>query len=519
MALDRFISFEGGFSQGRVKREIDLQTKKGKKMKIQTTLNRISSGIEGLDKILNGGFISGRAYLIKGGPGTGKTTLGLHFLTANYDRSKSLFITLEEPEIKIRDNAKSLNFDLEKIHFLDLSPTSEFFKEVKTYDIFSPAEVEREPITRKIMDTIESINPSRVFIDPMTTFRYLSTDIYQYRKQVLSFLRFLTDKGITVLFTSEGSREAPDDDLQFISDGVILLENKSEVRMISVIKFRGSNFYEGKHTLKITKNGIVVYPRLQLITKIKEFEIETIPSGVPELDELLNGGVERGTVTIITGPAGVGKTTLGLQFMKEAASRGERSVVYTFEEEVEILLNRCDSIGIPARDMIQRGTLSIVKIEPAQYTCDEFAYIVQKDVEQNNTHVVMIDSTSGYKLSLHGEDLTAHLHLLAKYLQNMGVVVFLITETPNIVGDVEVTKYDISYLADNIIFLRYLEIDGELRKAIGVLKKRMSDFEKALREIEITKSGIKVGKPLKNLRGILLGTPQWVKKEDLDGKS
>lgn len=483
-------------------------------MKINSTNNRLSTGIEGLDEILFGGLIPGRAYLISGGPGTGKSTLGLHFLTAGSEKEKSLFISLEESESKIRTNAQPRNFNLEKIEFLDLSPTSEFFLESKTYDIFSPAEVEREPITKKIMDTVEAINPTRVFIDPMTQFRYLSSDVYQYRKQVLSFLRFLTDKGITVLFASEGSKEAPDDDLQFMSDGVILIDHNLHGRSIAISKFRGSNFYSGKHTLKLTNIGLEVYPLLKPEAFIKEFKLETIPSGVPELDQLLNGGVERGTISLITGPSGVGKTTLGLQFMKEAAARGERSVVYTFEEEVEIMLARCDNIGIPARVMIQQGTLSIVKIEPTQYTPDEFAHLVRKDIEQNSTSVIMLDSTSGYRLSIRGEDLTNHLHSLTKYLQNMGIAVFLITEAQDVIGDFKVTEIGISYLADSIIFLRYLEIDGELRKAIGVLKKRLSNFERVLREIEITKNGIKVGNPLTNLRGILLGTPEWVKKED-----
>ncbi len=483
-------------------------------MEYQFNQNRLTSGIEGLDEILNGGYIPGRAYLVTGGPGTGKTILGLHFLTAEESDKKSLFISLEESEFKIRANARIQNFDLDRIVILDLSPASEFFLESKTYDIFSPAEVEREPITKKIFETIETLNPNRVFIDPMTQFRYLSTDIYQYRKQVLSFLRYLTEKGITVLFTSEGSPEAPDDDLKFMSDGVIVLENTFEGRFIEVTKFRGTSFYDGRHSLKLTKNGMEIYPRLKPVTYLKEVKLEQISSGIRELDELLHGGIERGTVTLITGPSGVGKTSLGFQFMKEAATRNERSVVYSFEEEVEIMLTRCDYIGTPAREMIKNNMLYVQKIEPTQYTADEFARLVRRDVEQNNTKVVMIDSTEGYRLSIKGENLTEYLHSLIKYLQNMGVVVFLITETKNVIGDFEITEYGISYLADNIIFLRYLEINGELRKAIGVLKKRLSNFEKQLRELEITGEGIKIGKPLSDLRGILLGTPQWLKKED-----
>lgn len=475
--------------------------------------HRITTGVPGLDTILNGGLIPCRAYLVRGGPGCGKTTLGLHFLAAGAAQGeKTLCITLTEPEPQIRQNAERRGIDLSGVHFLDLTPTPDFFVQVETYDIFSPAEVERAPITRQITEAVEAIRPSRVLVDSMTQFRYLATDPFQYRKQVLSFLRFLVESGATVLFTSESSPEAPDADLQFLADGVIELQREGDLRTLSVLKFRGSGFWPGTHSLRLDEKGMRVFPRLIPEAYRREFVPEPIPSGVPELDEMLHGGLERGTTTIISGPSGVGKTTLGLQFMKEAAGRGERSVVFLFEENVDTLIARCQSVNIPARTMIERGTLAIVHVEPLQYTPDEFAWLVQQEVEERNTRIVMIDSVAGYRLSIRGEDLTAHLHALCKYLTNMGVTVLLIVEVENIVGDFSATGLGLSYLADNIIFLRYLEISGQLRKAVGVLKKRLSDFEKTLREIEITRYGIKVGKPLTDLRGILSGTPEFVQE-------
>ncbi len=238
---------------------------------------------------------------------------------------------------------------------------------------------------------------------------------------------------------------------------------------------------------------------------LQQFVQETISSGVPELDELLHGGLERGTISILTGPTGVGKTTLGLQFMKEAAGRGERSVVYTFEEAQETLLRRCESLNIPVRSMIARGTLSVVQIEPLHLTPDEFAHKVRYEVEQQHAGIIMIDSIAGYGLSLRGDNVVGHLHALCKYLQNMGVAVLLINEVESIIGDFQVSDVGISYLADNIVFLRYLELRGELRKVIGVLKKRLSSFERTLRELEMSRYGIKVGRPLTNLQGILTG--------------
>jgi circadian clock protein KaiC len=476
---------------------------------------RLSSGVRGLDEVLGGGLIPGQTYLVKGGPGAGKTILGLEFLRAGAAQGEgTLLITLGESEAQIRANADALGFEIEAVQFLDLSPKSDFFVEVESYDIFSAAEVEREPITQQIVEQVKQLQPQRVFIDAMTQFRYLSSDVFQFRKQVLSFLRFLHEQGATVLFTSEGSTTAPDDDLQFMSDGVIHLNHTESQRYgsrsLSVTKFRGSDFRAGAHSLRLTDSGMKVFPRLQPEVYGRDFQSDAIPSGVFELDQMLKGGIERGTVTVLTGSTGVGKTSLGIQFIKEAASRGERSVLYSFEEHLDTLLHRCESINLPVRAMIEQGNLLIVPIEPLHFGPDEFANLVRREVEQNQARIIMLDSIAGYRLSVQGAELVSHLHALCKYLQNMGVTVILVNELETITGDFRATELGISYLADNMIFLRHLEIDGMMRRAIGVLKKRLSDFERTLREIEITAAGIKVGQPLTHLRGILRGIPEWV---------
>jgi circadian clock protein KaiC len=473
--------------------------------------SRVSTGITGLDEILYGGLIPKRAYLVRGGPGCGKTTLGLHFLTEGVARGERvLFITLGELEAELRANALSLGFDLAQVHFLDLSPHAAFFTEMQTYDIFSPAEVEREPVTQQILDQIKVLYPQRVFVDPMTQFRYLAPDSFQFRKQVLALQRFLGEQGATILLTSEEMAALPDDDLQFMSDGVFHLHVKPEGRSLSVSKFRGSDFRSGDHTMRLTDQGIRVFPRLLPEQHTQPFVKETVASGVPELDDLLHGGLERGTISILTGPTGVGKTTLGVQFMKEAAGRGERSVIYAFEELPEMLMQRCEALSIPVRAMVERGTLSVVQIEPLHLTPDEFARLVRAEVEQQHASIVMIDSIAGYSVSLRGGDVSVHLHALCKYLQNMGVAVLLVNEVHTITGDLHVSDLGISYLADNIVFLRYLELKGEILKVIGVLKKRLSSFERTIREIDMSHQGIKVGPPLTDLQGILTGTISFV---------
>jgi circadian clock protein KaiC len=480
-------------------------------MAARETLHRVPTGISGLDDILGGGLLAGDVYLVRGGPGTGKTTLGTHFLTAGAGAGEAVFwITLAEPAEKLRQHARRQGFDLQGVTFLDLSPAAELFADTSTYDIFASATVERDVITQRISDQMNTLQPARVFIDSMTQLRYLSADAFQFRKQALAFLRFLTDRGATVLITSEGTAEVPDDDLQFICDGVINLVSTPEGRSIHMTKCRGSHFRAGHHTMRLGQQGMTVFPRLIPEAQRREFVSEPLSSGVSELDGLLHGGLEQGTISMITGPTGAGKTSLGAQFIKEAAGRGMNAVIYTFEEGVDTLRTRCEGINIPIGAMIERGTLLLSQVEPLRYTPDEFAHQIRHDVEERDRRIVMLDSISGYRLAMHGRDLVAHLHALGMYLKSRGITVLLINEVESITGEFRATEFGVSYLADNVVFLRHLEINGEMRKAIGVLKKRSGDFEKSLRELDITRDGLKVGPPLTGLQGILSGTPAFL---------
>ncbi len=477
------------------------------------TTKRLSTGIAGLDEVFYGGLIPQRSYLVRGRAGTGKTTLGFHFLTAAADHGeRTLYITLGQPEAGIRQDAQGFGFDLTGIPFLDLSPTAEFFTKVKTYDIFTPADVEREPTTQKIIEQVERHKPQRVFVDAITQFRHLASDSQQFHKQTLAFLNYLTGKQATVLFTSESSRVTPDDDLQFHSDGIITLGVTEHGRTLKVSKFRGSGYQEGRHALRITDQGLLVYPRLFPEAHRQPFVPEVIPSGIAALDEVLHGGVERGTTTLITGPAGVGKTTMALHFVNEAAKRGEHSVVYVLEEPLAILTTRSEALGIPIRAMVEKGTLSLFQVEPHRYMPEEFVGIVRQEVEQRQARLVMIDSIAAYRKFMRGDDLMTDLHSLCQYLQNMGVKILLTNEVEQIAGGFQATEYGVSYLAGNIIYLRYMERRTkagtlEIARCVGVLKKRLTDFEKTVRELEIIGVGMKVGEPIIGLRGVLSTMP------------
>jgi circadian clock protein KaiC len=470
---------------------------------------RLRTGMDGLDEILRGGFLPGRTYMVRGGAGVGKTALGLHFLVEGVRRGESVvFLSHGADKESVVADAASMGLDASGVRFLDFTPTPDFFEQSQSYDVFAPSDVERESFAAELVKEIRDTKPTRVFLDALTQVRHLSSDLVDFRRQAHAFLRFLSENGATVVFASGSSDRGADEDLQFMSDGVLNLDYSPKLgRTIAVTKLRGSGFCLGEHSAKIDDGGFHVYPKLTPDRFASEGPHGKLASGIPELDAMLLGGVEQGSVTLITGPTGSGKTTLATQFLSSAALAGERAVLYSFEEAKSVILRRCSGIGMPAAELCERGDLSIVEIEPLLYTPDQFALEVRREVERLDARVVLIDSTSGYSLALQGDRLVGHLHALCRYLKNMGVTVVLIYEVAEITGHFRATDADISYLADTILFLRYVEIDGELRRVVGVLKMRTSDFQKSLRELQITDHGLVVGEPLVGFRGILSGLP------------
>ena len=469
---------------------------------------RVSTGVIGLDTISNGGLIPDRSTLVRGPPGVGKTLFGLHYLTAGItDGETGLFINLGEPERYLRNDATAFGFDTDSITFLDLTPEKADFHAEETYDVFASAEVEGPSIANTIVETVNTVEPDRVFIDPMTQLRYLVDDPYKFRKQVMAFLRFLEER--SVVFTSQATQTDPDDDLQFLADAVFELDWDNERRTVSISKFRGSDYQNGDHSFRITDDGIVVSPILSPEQYGREYKSETLSTGISELDLLLHGGLERGTITLLSGPTGVGKSTLGLQFLTECADQRTLSVLYSFEESERTLIERSDATNIPLEDMRERGSLKVVEIGPRKRSIDEFVQQVRCDVDDNETTVVMIDSVDGFQQSLLGVDGVSDITNLGRYLRNMGVTAIFVNEVHRVTGEFQVTEDGISQIADTILFMRHIEYQGELRKVVGVLKKRTTDFEHRLRELQITDKGLMVDDTLPELQGILIGTPTW----------
>jgi circadian clock protein KaiC len=451
--------------------------------------------------------------MVRGRSGTGKTILGYHFLDKGLSNGENvLYITFEEPAVELIENAETLGFDFSEIPILDLSPTGGEFTDEESYSVLKPSEVEGGSTKSAITEAVEKHQPNRVVIDPLSQLRHLAPDEYQFNKTAASLMRFLKDTGATTLFTSQPDAEQADEDLQYLCNGSITISRSDEGRYLKIEKLRGSDFQTGTHAYRIQDGqGIRLFPKLRPENQHHESAFKTVPTNVESLDSLLGGGLERGSITLLSGPSGVGKSTTATTLAKAFTDRNERAALYLFEESVESFTHRSEAIGLPVSEYMESGDMAVKAVEPLTLSADEFADQVRAEVEENDTKFVLIDGTAGYELSLHaeGSDLRKELHSLARYLRNLGVTVVITDEIQDVTGGFRASDSHVSYLADNILFLRYIEVRGDVQKAIGVLKKRFGSFESTLRSFRIDNNGIHIGEPLDDLRGVLTGTPTW----------
>jgi circadian clock protein KaiC len=481
---------------------------------LASRLTRSSSGCAGLDDVLGGGLPLGHFYLVEGEPGTGKTTLALQFISDGTKRGENvLYITLSESIEELMSVAEGHGLNVDSSAFIEVRPSEQDLKPEGQYTVFHPAEVELNDRVQTILAEVDRRKPSRLVIDALSEVRMLAKDPLRYRRQILS-LKEYAPKNCTVLLLDDRSSRYADLELHSIVHGVVSMsrvprEYGKTMRRLEVTKLRGCAFREGFHDYLIRRGGIVVFPRLVAAEYGDERpDMRPCPSGLPELDALVGDGLERGTSTLLIGPAGCGKTTLALRWLAAAAERGENSAAFIFEETVATLIRRARGLGMNLEPHIRSGHIRINHLDPAEVSPGEFADLVRQSIEKDNVRAVLIDSLNGFLQAMPGEQFLAlHLHELLTYLNNRGVLTLLVLAQMGLVGTAMQTPIDVSYLADNILVLRYFETAAEVRRAISMMKKRSGGHERSIRELRLGPDTIHVGSPLRDFHGILSGTP------------
>jgi circadian clock protein KaiC len=475
---------------------------------------RISTGIAGLDDILCGGLTAHRVYLVEGSPGTGKTTLGLQFLLEGVARGEpGLYITLSETADELDAVAESHGWSIDELDIFELAGDTALDPNSQQ-SVFQPSEVELAETTSQVMNRVDSLQPQRIVFDSLSEMRLLAQNPLRYRRQILALKQFFAARECSVLLLDDKSTSAPDQHLHSIAHGVISLEQIAqefgkERRRVNIIKMRGIKFRGGYHDYLLDTGGIKMFPRLVAAEHSRDFALVKASTGAAGLDELLGGGIAAGTNTLVVGPSGIGKTTVAVRCLLSALERGENASFYLFDEGLNTLYARCASLNMDLRPHVANGALRIHHIDPAELAPGEFAQMLRDAVEVSNVRFIVIDSLNAYMQAMPGENfLTLQMHELLSYLNQQGVTTVLVLGQHGLIGEVR-SDVDLSYLSDTTISLRFFEASGRLRRAMTVIKSRVSDHALTIHEMRMGSGGVTVGDALEGFEGVLTGLPTY----------
>jgi circadian clock protein KaiC len=458
-------------------------------------------------------------FLLEGSPGTGKTTTAIQFLLTGAEAGeRGLYITLSETEEELRESATSHGREIgDRFEVFELVPPETLLDSDQQQSLLYSSDLELGETTRSIFDAFERVRPKRVVLDSLSEIRLLAQSSLRYRRQILALKHYFSKAGATVLMLDDLTTDTLDKTVHSVAHGVIRLEELApsygpERRRLRVVKFRGRRYRGGYHDFIIEHGGVRAFPRLVAGEHHSKFTRETLPSNSPELDDLLGGGIERGSSTLILGPAGTGKSLLALTFIVAAATRGERSALFVFDEELGLLFQRALGLGIDLQAMADRGELFVSQVDAAELSPGQFTQMVRDVVERNGVSTVVVDSLNGYQAAMPEEQaLILHMHELLQYLNRRGVATYLTIAQHGLVGDMK-SPVDVTYLADSVILLRYFEAVGRVLRAISVIKKRTGAHENTIREYRIGADGVTLGQPLSEFQGVLRGVPTYVGK-------
>ncbi|WP_290623778.1 MULTISPECIES: ATPase domain-containing protein [unclassified Archaeoglobus] len=463
------------------------------------TAERVSSGVPGLDKVLKGGFIKGGSCLIRGGPGTGKTLFGLHFLAEGVRRGeRAVLITFDEEVREIKKQAEDFGLPVDKIEFVDM-----FSK----FSVLSmEAVVWSDNVTSEILDFLNMIESEtgkadRIFIDGIGVISDCVKDRGLSRRIISSVIHRLSGDS-TLVISSEAFEELGRGLISYMVSGEInleMIEREGRVfRILNLLKFRGDANI-GRHYYDIKRDGIEVYPIIKYDAE-RIWDNEMVSTGNAELDMMFGGGLYRGSQLLICGKAGVGKTNMSMQLLIENDRRGEKGIMYAFDEPGDYIEERFQRLfGYEPKN---------IKIVEKEFSSvGEFYNIAIKDFTRIRPSLVVIDPVNAIeRIATSKSEALMVLELLQNYLKRSGAIAVLINEMGEAVDVFQFSGYGVSQYADYILLGRHIELEGEILKAIAVLKNRFGDHERTFRILEmITGGGLNIGEPLKKYTGLMSG--------------
>ncbi|MEX2325947.1 MAG: ATPase domain-containing protein, partial [Gemmatimonadaceae bacterium] len=469
--------------------------------------------VPGLDIVLGGGLPEFSFNLIAGGPGSGKTTLAhqIMFANATVARPALYFTVLGEPTLKMLRYQRQFSFfdpDFagSAIQFINLSA------EVMEQDLGQ--------VLQRIIGEIERVSPGIVVVDSFRTIggrrdRAEQGTTSELENFVQRLALHLTSWEVTSFLLGEYSEEEQRNPVFTVADGILWLtqatDRNSVVRKLQVVKVRGRATMPGLHTFKISDDGLQIFPRIpEQTTKRVRQQTGRLSTGVPGLDEMIGGGIVCGDAVLLTGPAGSGKSTIATQFMATGLANGETGVIAIFEEYPEEYLARAGKRNPVIAKMIKAGKLELIYLRPLDLSVDEALAAILEAVERLGAKRVVIDSLSGFEVALaptFRQDFRESFYRLVGTLTAVGVTVFMTAEVVEGFSDVRFTTEKVSFITDEIIIQRYIEIEGELKRVMAVIKMRGSEHSHELRMYEVTPKGVVVGDALTEYDGIITGNP------------
>jgi len=474
----------------------------------------VPTGVPGLDEILLGGLPEHGVYLVKGGTGTGKTTLGLQFLLEGVKHGVTcLFVSLSQSTRMLERIAASHGWSLDGVHVHAITPVEILRQQRARQDVLVTDEIELVDIADRIRGVVESVRPQRMVFDSLSFIEILATAPGRFEQELASLVELLGELEVTSLFVlNEGGTGTTD----MITDGAIELDHLEEdfagMRYrLRVEKVRGSAFRGGYHDFEIVRGGLHVYPRLTLANRGRYAEDQagreraTYPSDIASLDRMVGGGLTAGTSCLVRGPSGVGKSSLATRYVHASAERGFRAAYFLFEEVRDTFLRRSAALQMDLGSYVADGTVRVVQLGGTSVLPGELAAEIRTSVE-GGAEIVVIDSLSGYYQSLPDEHLLlSEIRDVIRYLSERGLLTIVtLAQRPDQSGgdDVLLDRLDISESVDVTLDLQYLEVDAELVKGISVVKRRDGDHEKGRRELIIGVEGLSVGRVLPRYGGV-----------------